>query len=168
MLSPQDLHGVDLFAGLNPAELTEVARICNRSRFAKNTDISQYISSSNDILILERENDSIQIELPIDDNPARLVTHILKKGETFAWSAFFAPQLKTISAHCLEDAIVININVTDLMKILTKDNHIGFVIMQNLSSLINRWLICTTIALRHEIKKHVKGKNINIYELICT
>jgi CRP/FNR family transcriptional regulator len=155
-VKPQDLRRFDLFVGLDEKELAEIARFCNRRIFERNAIISTIGVAATDIYLLEGKNDAIQIELPIDDYPTRIITHTLSKGETFGWSALVPPQLRTALIRCVEETEVIIVSGTDLIKLFQKNNHIGYVVMKNLSAVISSRLTCTTIALRHKIRNLIR------------
>ena len=156
IVKPHDLRRFDLFTGLDEKELAEIARFCKRHIFERNTLISPIGAAATDIYLLEGKNDAIQIELPIDGCPTRIITHTLSKGETFGWSALVPPQLRTAIVQCVEETEVIIVNGTDLRKLFEKNNHIGYVVMKNLSAVISSRLTCTTIALRHKIRNLIK------------
>lgn len=156
MVSTEALRGFDLFTGLDEAELSEIAKLCRKRSYEKDSIIFSAGGWATDLYLLEAGNVAIQIELVIYEHEIRAVVYMVRKGETFGWSALVPPHRLTASARCLEKADVITVNGTELMELLHKNSRIGYVVMKNLSAIISSRLASTTIGLRHEIQKLLK------------
>ena len=152
MVKDADLKGYKLFSGLDDGELAKIAGLCTRQCCESNTEIFTSNKAASDIFLLEGPNDAIRIELPIRAHGAKSVIHTLKKGEAFGWASLVPPHVRTATARCVEKADVICINGKALIEMLEENNHMGYIVMKNLSGLISSRLNDTTIALRHEIR----------------
>ena len=156
MVSPDILKSFVLFSGLSQTELSGIAKLCRERTYEGGSVIFTIGGSAADIYLLETGKVDIQIEFKIYDYEVMTTVYTVGKGEIFGWSALVPPHRLTASARCEGKADVIMINGKELMGILERDRHIGYVVMKNLSALISSRLASTTIALRHEIQKLIK------------
>ncbi len=153
MLTAEEIQGYKLFKGLAEKELSEIANISRRRTYEKNSIIFDPDTPSPDIFIVESGNDAIQIEIPLGLHDEKIVIHTLSKGEAFGWGAIGSQHVRTAIARCLEPVSVIAINWKNLMQLIEKNNHTGFIIMKNLADIINMRLSYTTVAFRHELRR---------------
>ena len=156
MVSTEALKDFNLFAALNEAEIAKIAKLCQEHAYEKDAIVFTAGGWATDIYLLKTGKVAIQIELVIYDYEIRATIYTVGKGETFGWSALVPPHRLTASARCQEKADVITINGKELLELLQKDNHIGYIVMKNLSALISSRLASTTTTLRYEIQKLLK------------
>jgi len=153
MLTAEDIQGYNLFTGLDKLELERIAELCTRQTYETNTVIFDPNTNRSDVYLLEGGNESIQIEIPIHGERPKIVIHTLSKGETFGWAPLCPVQIRTATARVIEPATVIQINGAGLLRLFDQNNHMGYLVMRNLSSIISSRLDQTTLVLRHEIQK---------------
>jgi CRP/FNR family transcriptional regulator, cyclic AMP receptor protein len=153
MITVKDIQGYNLFTGLDEKELSKIAKLCIRRTYECNEIIFDPDIPSDDIFLVEEGKDAIEIEIPIGPQQGRIVIHTLSKGEAFGWAALVSKHVKTATARCMEQVKLIAINGQVLMNLLNTDNHIGFIVMRNMTDIIGTCLAYTTIAFRHEIRK---------------
>jgi len=156
MVTVQDLKAFNLFASLDEAELAEIARLCARRTYESGAEIFSPGTPAGDVFILERGNDVVQIEIAICEHMPKTIIHTLQKGEVFGWAALVPPHQRTGSARCVERASVICLDGKALMDLLDKNDHMGYVVMKNLSGILSSRLAYTTLILRREIRKLAK------------
>jgi len=160
MIAIEDIRNFDLFSGLNEDELTEVAELCKRRIYELNSVIFDLDTLSDEIFIVEGADDSIQVEIPLGPGEGKVIIHTLTRGETFGWAALGSNHVKTAIVRCLARVSVVAINGNSLIQLMERNNHIGFIIMRNLSEIIALRLAYTTVAFRHEIRK-IKNKPLS-------
>ena len=153
MVTIQDLKQFNLFAGLNDSELAQIARLCTRRAFENASEIFSPGTPAADIFMLDGKHDAVQIEMPVTEHGPRAVIHTLQKGEVFGWAALVPPHQRTATARCVERVSLICLNGQELRELLDKSEHMGYVVMKNLSAILSTRLSHTTIALRREIRK---------------
>jgi len=158
MVSGEMLKDFQLFEGLDEGELVEVAKLCRERSYEEGSVILTAGGSAEDIYLLKHGEVDIQVEVVIYDLEARASVYTAKEGETFAWSALVPPHMLTASARCRRKCDVITINGKELIDLLARNKHIGYVVMQNLSKVISSRLAATMIALRHQIQKMSAGR----------
>ncbi|MFB0556686.1 MAG: Crp/Fnr family transcriptional regulator [Dehalococcoidia bacterium] len=158
MVSAEILKGFQLFEGLDESELVEVARLCRERSYEQGSIIFTAGGSATDIYLLKDGEVNIQVELVIYDLEARATVYTVRKGETFSWSALVPPHKLTASARCQQKTEVLTIDGKKLMYTFEKNNHIGCVVMRNLSKVISSRLAATMVALRHQIQRASASK----------
>jgi len=156
MVSTEILKSFSLFSGLSQIELARIASLCRKRTYEDGSVIFTIGGWATDVYLLETGKVDIQIEFKIYEQEIRATVYTAGKGEIFGWSALVPPHRLSASARSQGKADVITINGKDLIELLERENHIGYVVMKNLSALISSRLTATTIALRHEIQKFAK------------
>jgi len=156
IVSTEVLKGFKLFTGLDETELAQIATLCQERTYERDAIIFTAGGWATDVYVLKSGRVGIQIELVIYNLEIRAIIYTVEKGEVFGWSAIVPPHRLTALARCLEEADVVVINGTNFMNLLQKNNHIGYVVMKNLSLVISSRLAATTTTLCHEIQKLLK------------
>ncbi len=153
MVTVQDLKPFNLFAGLDDSELVEIAGLCTRRTYESGAEIFSPGTPAGDVFMLEGGNDAVHIEIAMCEHGPKTVIHTLQKGEVFGWAALVPPHIRTASARCVERASIICLDGKALMVLLEKNDHMGHVVMKNLSGILSSRLANTTVVLRREIRK---------------
>ena len=161
MVSVEMLKGFQLFEGLDENELGQIADLCRERSYEEGSIIFTAgilgpASPAAEIYLLKDGEVDIQVELVIYDLEARITVYTVRKGETFAWSALVPPHKLTASARCRKKSEVITMNGKELMDVLEKNNHIGYVIMSNLSRVVSSRLAATMAVLKNQIQSPSK------------
>jgi len=163
MVSVEVLKGFHLFEGLDENELGQIVDLCNERSYEEGSIIFTSgilgpASPAAEIYLLENGEVDIQVELVVYDLEARITVYTVRKGETFAWSALVPPHKLTASARCRKKSEVITMNGKELMNILERNDHMGYVVMGNLSKVVSSRLAATMAALRNQIQNPSTGK----------
>ncbi len=156
MVTIQDLRAFNLFAGLDDSELAQIASLCTRRTYESGAEIFSPGTPAGDVFMLEGGNDAVHIEISVYEHGPRTVIHTLQKGEVFGWAALVPPHMRTGSARCTERASVICVDGKALMALIERNEHMGYMVMRNLSGILSTRLVSTTVVLRREIRKLVK------------
>ena len=136
MIQSQVLKEFRLFDGLNDSELSKIAEICHeRNRKTgtfcfvqgeKATDVNLCRSGKVDIIIRLYEPWGMEVKV-----------HTVKEGKVFGWSALLGPSTYTTSAKCAGNVEEVYSKGSDLLDLFEQNLHIGYVVMRNLSTIIN-------------------------------
>ena len=153
MVTVAEIKGYKLFYGLDESELNEIAKLCIKHTYEANEVITVMNSPAKDLYILVDGNNALQIEVPISSHRPKVAIQTLGKGEAFGWAAIVPPHLRTASARMIDRAEVICIDGQKLRVLLENDNHIGYILMRNVSMLISSRLSYTTVALRDQLER---------------
>ena len=143
------LKGFEVFKGLGDNELAKIAELCYVRTLnegdhifeegARATDVHLCRSGKVDIMAWVRE--------PWNSNVA---VHRVEPGELFGWSALVAPYTYTASAECVEAGKEICIKGSELLQLFDQNQHVGNVVMRNISAEISERLTQTRKRLSNE------------------
>ncbi len=129
LITLKTLRGFKVFDGLTDHELEMLAEFADEETFSKGTRIFPENAVADKIYLIAEGKVSIRIR-------DKSVTE-LGKGELFGWSAITAPYHFTAAAWATRDSHVYTILGDDLLDIFKKNNHVGYVVMQGIASLIS-------------------------------
>ena len=157
MLNPKDgweLHitEMDLFAGINPDIMSEIADICSEEHHIKGKRLFAEGDEATHLFILEKGAVELQIsrETPVyglEEGTAESqisgqtpVYSLSDEGSLFGWSSLAETAKYTASAVCSTDIKAIKIDTRRLNRIFSANPDIGFSFYRRLSSLFNQRL----------------------------
>ena len=130
------LRNIHLFKGLTDKELSEVSKLCREST-CKAGEVCLIEGSQVDTIRLVKTGKvSIEFHAPRLFQNSEVVVDTLSDGEIFAWSALVTSTL-TASVKAVDPTEVIEINAAELRALFEKKPRIGYIIMRNLTQVIN-------------------------------
>ena len=144
------LKKVNLFSGLTDKELEEVAKLCHEHSL-KAGELCVAEGEKTDYVHFVKKG-KVAVEFHVTHLPrgGKVIVDTLGEGEVFAWSALVAGTL-TASVMAVEPTEVLYIDAADLLALCEKDNHVGYVIMKNLTSVISSRLTNSRLQLLNAI-----------------
>jgi signal transduction histidine kinase len=132
----EQLRRIDLFKGLTDTELLEVGRLCSEHYHGA----GELCISENDrvdyVHCVKKGKVAVEIQIPQSSAKNKIAIDILGDGEVFAWSALVTSTL-TASVRTLEPTEVLDVNAAALLVLCERIPQIGFVVMKNLTFVIN-------------------------------
>jgi len=152
MVALQDLKKFDIFNGLDDTELDEIARLCREHVCEPYSICFTEGSKAEDVYLLREGKVEIELELRRPWRRTKSTVVTIGPGRVFGWSALVEPGIFTASARSTERAQVITIRGADLIDLFEKNNHIGYVVMKNLSAVIGSRLTRTRQRLLREME----------------
>ena len=136
MIPSQILKEFKLFNGLDDSELVKIAEVCHERSRAPGTICFIQGEDATDISLCRSGKVDIIIQL-YEPWGTEIKIHTTKAGEVFGWSAIIEPHAYTSSAKCAERVEEVYIKGADLLDIFGQNPHIGYLVMRNLSTIIN-------------------------------
>jgi CRP-like cAMP-binding protein len=130
------LQGFDLFNGLDEDELKAVAALGREETFNEEDVIFQEGTEAKRVYLLAEGRVAIRFQLPLKPLTRETTIDTVSKGEAFGWSALVRPHRLTASAICSDQARCLTFERADLEQLFHDNNHIGYVIMENLGAVI--------------------------------
>jgi CRP-like cAMP-binding protein len=130
------LQGFDLFNGLDEDELKAVAALGREETFYEGDVIFQEGTEAKSVYLLAEGRVALRFRLPLKPLTRETTIDTMSKGEAFGWSALVRPHRLTASAICSEQARCLVFERADLEQLFHENNHIGYVIMENLGAVI--------------------------------
>jgi CRP-like cAMP-binding protein len=129
-------------------EKTRIFRGCSGQELTQLVNLSEKITSREGDVIFEIESPAEYLYV-ISDGAVELrfrVTHYSAprevtldrkwRGDAFGWSALTEPKVYTVSALATRDSELLRFKASDIEGLCNEADHLGFVIMRNVSEII--------------------------------
>ena len=130
------LQDFDLFENLDEDELKVVADLAHEENFEEGEVIFQEGTEARRVYLLLEGRVALRFRLPLKPPSRETTIDTMSKGEAFGWSALVRPHRLTATAICSEPAKCLAFEREDLQRLFEENNHIGYVIMVQLSAVI--------------------------------
>ena len=130
------LQGFDLFENLNEDELKAVADLAHEENFEEEEVIFQEGTEARRVYLLLEGRIALRFRLPLKPPSRETTLDTLSKGDAFGWSALVKPHRLTATAICSEPAKCLAFEGEDLQRLFEENNHIGYVVMVQLATVI--------------------------------
>lgn len=124
------------FKGLDDGELAQLASICHERSYAAGEICQAEGQTSNSVQVIVKGRLGAILCLPnVTYCSNEIILETLNKGDLFGWSALIkATPWSTL--RVLDEADVLHIEADDFANLCESNNHMGYVLMKNLSILI--------------------------------
>lgn len=136
MLNKEKIASTKIFKGLSQEELEEIAKLCEEAIFNHGDRILAEGERADYFFILEEGSVDLRFELPYRKTSKEMTVTTIEPGECFGWSALIRPHKSTLSCYSTEKSRIIKIGGVELLNLCERNNHIGFIIMQKIATII--------------------------------
>lgn len=137
MDSAESLSACELFRGLTPGELEQIAAITYKRTYEPGELICVEADRADRLFILDQGRVEVTIHLRSSLEPDGEVTiEEVQPGCVFGWSSLVKQRRFTASARALEPVTVLIVEADDLNDLFDRNAHIGFVLMKQLAEVI--------------------------------
>lgn len=136
MLNKEKIASTEIFKGLSQEQLEEIARLCEEVIFNHGDRVLAEGERADYLFILEEGGVDLRFELPYRETSKEMTVTTIEPGECFGWSALVRPYKATLSCYSTGKSKAIRILGTDLLNLCKKNNHIGYIFMQNIAAMI--------------------------------
>ena len=136
MVIKEKIASLEIFKGLSQEETGEIARLCEEVIFQDGDRVLSEGERAEYFFILEQGSVDLRFELPHRETSKDMTVTTIKPGECFGWSAMVSPYKATLSCYSAGNSKAIRIRGDEILGLCEKNNHIGFIFMQNLAALI--------------------------------
>ena len=146
MITPQELRDVPLFQGLHPEELQKVAEVCEEQNYKKGEVVFYQDSKVPTVYMLM--NGELEVESETRDYEDFIPVQKIEPKEIFGELCFVDNTPRSATVKCLTDAQMITFSRNHFDALVKTDEHIGRIVMENLSKIVSARLRDTTSRLR--------------------
>jgi len=136
MVTKERIASVDIFKGLSQKEVKEIAGLCEEVIFQDGDRVLSEGERAEYFFILEQGSVDLRFELPYRETSKEMTVTTIIPGECFGWSAMVSPYKATLSCYSTGNSKAIRIRGDEILGLCEKNNHIGFIFMQNLTTMI--------------------------------
>ena len=130
------LKTIHFFHGLDEEELRQVSDLCKRDTLRPGDLCQKEGSPTSRINFIIKGKMGVEFHLPsIAFGSKDIIMYTLNEGDVFGWSALINIDPWS-SLRVLEPTDVFYIDSEELLNLCENNNHIGYVLMKNLATLI--------------------------------
>jgi CRP-like cAMP-binding protein len=131
------IRSIHFFQGLTDPELDQVAALCKEQSIGTGELYQEDEKAGSQVHFILRGKMVTVAHIPnVTYLKSEIVLDVLRDGDVFGWS-FLLKNLPTSTLRVLDPTEILNINAEDLLNLCETNPHIGFIVMRNLSVLIN-------------------------------
>jgi CRP/FNR family cyclic AMP-dependent transcriptional regulator len=136
MVTKERIASLDIFKGLSPEEIGEIAELCEEVIFRDGERVLSEGERAEYFFVLEKGSVDLRFELPYRESSKEMTVSSINPGECFGWSAMVSPYKATLSCYSTENSKAIRIRGDEILGLCKENNHVGFIFMQNLATVI--------------------------------
>lgn len=125
-----------VFKEFTTQELQEIANICERITFKSGERIFEAESPAEYLYIVAKGGVELQFKVTHYHALKEVTLDRKLEGEAFGWSALTEPHHYTLSAMAMQDSELLRIKANDIKKLCAENNHLGYILMQNIAEII--------------------------------
>ncbi len=126
---------IDLFRGIDPEVMEEIANICSEEKYTKDTVLFEKGEEAESLYILEQGTLNLVIK-----NGGSLIYGLTEPGEVFGWSSLVESGLYTASGVCATDTKVVKIEREKIERVFDRHPEVGFKVLKRLAGVISQRL----------------------------
>lgn len=126
---------IDLFGGIDPHVMEEIANICSEEKYPKDTVLFEKGEKADTLYILEQGTINLLIK-----NGGSLFFSLTEPGEVFGWSSLVESGVYTASGVCATDTKVVKIEREKLERVFDRHTAVGFKVLKRLAGVISQRL----------------------------
>ena len=126
---------IDLFRGIDPEVMEEIANICSEEKYTKDTVLFEKGEEAKSLYILEQGALNLVIK-----NGGSLIYSLTESGQVFGWSSMVESGVYTASGVCATDLKAVKIKREKLDKIFDRHPEVGFKVLKRLARVISQRL----------------------------
>ena len=129
------VNEIDLFKGIDPEVMEEIANICSEEEYAKDTVLFEKGEEAEFFYILEQGTLNLVIK-----NGGSLIYGLTESGQVFGWSSMVESGVYTASGVCGTDLKAVKIKREKIDKIFARHPEVGFKVLKRLAGVISQRL----------------------------
>jgi CRP-like cAMP-binding protein len=127
---------IHFFRGLTDPELDQIAAMCKQQSLEAGEIYVKEGKPDNDFHLLLTGKMAAVVHIPnVISLKSEIILEVLHDGDVFGWSCLVSSP-PTATLRVLDPTELLNVSAPDLLELCEKENHIGFIVMRNLSTLI--------------------------------
>jgi len=129
------VNEIDLFRGIDPEVMEEIANICSEEEYTKDTVLFEKGEEAEFFYILEQGTLNLVIK-----NGGSLIYGLTESGQVFGWSSLVESGVYTASGVCATDLKAVKIEREKIDKIFDRHPEVGFKVLKRLAGVISQRL----------------------------
>jgi len=144
------LHKTPLAIDLTEEELAAIASCCRERRFPAGSEVFAEASPGREMYVLCTGRVSIEINIPSQPVPKTIQLAVAQPGMIFGEVALVDSAPRSARALARDEVTVLEISHEDLRRVMDAEPRIGYMLLQNLATILCERLRSTNLVLRNE------------------
>lgn len=140
------------FQEIEPKELDKIVRISRPVSFAEGDRIFDAGQEASSLFMVGQGEVELRFCIDHLNGPVELTLHTVKRGDMFGWSAFAGRLTYTLSAVAVTEAKLYRIPAERLRNLCREDVNMGYLIMNNVATLISSRFVAIQGLVRHIVQ----------------
>ena len=149
-----------VFKECSDQELAQAAKICQKVSFKNGEPIFEADSSAEYLYVVGTGAVELRFKVTQYQASTGIALDRKFKGDVFGWSALTEPYIYTLSALAMQDCELVNLKANDMKGLCNKNNHMGYVLMKNISEIIGERFASIQRILIDVIQQNLKEKEL--------
>ncbi len=149
----QALGRADLFKGLQPNELVEIARICSARSYRKGGVVFEEDSEGDELYIVHKGSVEVLIWVRSEDGVAhQAAINTIWEGRSFGEMVLIGGGTRMATIRCVEDTLLLVIKRYDFDRLCARNPRIGYQVMRNIAEDLVYKLRSSSLLMRGQVK----------------
>ena len=151
-----------IFEDCTTQELEDIATICERVSFTSGEYLFEANSPAEHLFLIIKGLLELHFNVTHYNAARKITFERVKQGEILGWSsALTQPRVYALSAIAVKDSELLKIRVNDIEKLCMENNHLGYVVMKNISETISKRFQVLRHMLIDEIQHELNQKELS-------
>jgi CRP-like cAMP-binding protein len=139
MISPEILRRFALFAGVDPADLKEIAMLGDEISFSEGQWVFHEKEDADALYLVQ--SGTIDLKINLDEAGKRQADlSTPTTGDVLGWSALVEPYIYTLSAVATSAVTLVKLDAEGLRRLMSEDAELGYLIMGRLAKALGERL----------------------------
>lgn len=152
------LKNFNIFKGMDDKELQKITEACEVKNFQKGACVFRAGDPAESLFLVNKGKIELRFKVSYHNISTEISLDKISEGEAFGWSTLTHPFRYTLSAFVAEDSEMVEIKESDLKRICQDNNHLGYILMNNLAKIIGQRFSTLQEILINEIQQSLKKK----------
>jgi CRP/FNR family cyclic AMP-dependent transcriptional regulator len=135
MVSIEELRTFDIFGGLTDTELDSIRELAKKVEYGQGQRIFEEKSQATKLYLVLKGQ--VEIRMRADKGHEQMPIDTVGRGDIFGWSSVTEPYTLTAAAWTVEKSELLVLKGEDLRDLFKKNNHVGYLIMIEVASVIS-------------------------------
>lgn len=153
MLDKKDIAQFEIFEDLSSEEIDSIIDICQEVSFKSNEVILEESNFGSCFYILLKGRVNVELKLSQFHHSIKNSKHlsVLRKGDVFGEISFLGEKRRSARVIAIDNIDTIKIDKQALYNLFEKNNHIGYLVMKKLATILSKRLVDVNFMWRNNI-----------------
>jgi len=153
------IEQADMLHGLGAADAARLTALGSRTHVPTGTQLFELGSAAHDVYLIERGRIALTLPMRIGARQEDVLVEERTAGQMVGWSGLIPPHRFTLKASAQLDTDVIVLPRAPLLEFFDANPSIGYVVMQNVASIVGQRLQVFQAMWLREMQRFVESRS---------